>query len=345
MPKNYESTISKEFSDEPTEYDKKCEELIFRCRETRLSPEDFSDYRNYSDEDISKARDILERKYASREYTENDDILDKTFEGVLYFAGNREQIFNRPCFSEPGSEFDDECRGVDVIFGFPQSNGEHDIVFNIDACTATNFTSREKDKIAEKFSKTDQKAWSDTPGCNKIEFYSHGKTHTRISQSPHYVVGVMPSKVQKTVNENLTFSENTREIGGAIDDNMRKKILLEIYFQSRAGAIACENVEKKTDRTVKAYKSHKAIEGACLQSLFQAFGVNTKEEGSEKKINEEIEAFLKSNREGKERDETFDHVCHEALIRLNQQRAIKKARAAAKAAKNTGSIRVQAALA
>lgn len=301
-----------------TDYEKKCEMLKTTFNYYQMTPNDFLYRHNYSDEQIESANQKIYEKQEGRQYEAEEPGMDvdKVFEALLFYAGRQGQIFSQKSFAEPGNEFDDEFRGADVVFGLPQGNGKRDVIFNVDAATATKLTDSENNKITDKFIKSELYAWEDVPGCNKLEFYGHKNTRTRISQSPHYIIGISPASVKAAVD---SLNIKNGAIDGIIPDKLRKMILISLYCQSYAGRMACENVEKKSDRTEIARRAHGAVEQAALKSLLAVFKVSPSGFGKA------VAAF---NKEQESKDETYTKTISESLYRLDRQLKKKEARKA-----------------
>ena len=318
MPKNYESGGG---SGGETPLDKKCEELIWLFEHSRYDLDDFRNRRNYQDHEIDADQRKLDEKMSRFDYNENAYAAldqDKVLEAVTQYMGNHGQIFTQESFAEPGSEYDDFFNGADIVFGLPQPNGERDVVFNVDACTATN-----PEAVAKKFYRSDTYSHENTPGCNSLRYYAHEKTRTRINPSPHYIIGTMPARISEVANK---FDIDGPEITNEVDENFRRKILAELFIQSQTGYISCLNVpkSKQDDRTKKAYKAHKAVNVAAKSALIQSFGLEQNEE-TDKLLSDMISDFVSKNMRT---DDTFATIWSESIRR---NKAAKNVRAAQRA--------------
>ena len=323
MPKNYES-----FSDEPTELDKKCAELIGLFDASRPSLDDFRGRRNYDEAQIDRDQAALAAKEANYDYHGGEISAldqDKVLEAMLQYMGAHDQIFVQESYAEPSTDYDDSFNGADVIFGLPQKLGARDVVFNVDACTAITPAA-----IAKKFNKTENNAKPDSPGCNRLMYFAHGKTRTRISPSPHYIIGAMPACVSNAADK---FDLDDAEITNEVDESLRRKILIELYIQSKTGALACKNIEDRTDFTEKAQKAHKSVVKASALALCQSFNIDPKKKDAASKLTKAINDFYDAECH---HDDTFKYIWRESITRYNRETAIAKARAANKTATNLG---------
>ena len=321
MPRKYEST-TEEYSNEPTEFDKKCAELINLFNLSRPSLDDFRGRRNYDDAQIDRDENVVWLKQRGREerigeYNATDQ--DKVLESIIYHMGAGHQLFAQETYTEPGSEYDDEFKGADVIFGIPQKNGERDVIFNVDACTAIR-----ADAVYEKFKKRDMHEKPDSPLCNQIVYFAHGRTHTRISPSPNYIVGSMPAHVSK-VAEGFDLS-NIDNPSSEASEEFRLKILAEIYAQSATGVMACDNIAKPTDFTKKARKAHLTAKRASALAICQSCGIDPRAKDAFNQVAQKVNALRSQYSRG---DDTFRHIMNESYHRYATERRKKMAQATA----------------
>lgn len=324
-----QQTESMERPANPGERAMKCAELMRLFEYSRHDLEEFRGTHNYLDDQIDQAIDKVENKRERMQEREKVDPSleqDKVLESVLYYMGSHGQIFDQECQAESGTEYDDFFNAADVEFALPRPNGQRDVVFNVDACSAVL-----PDAILKKFHSSDSYSLKDAPSCNHLDWYAHGESHTRISPSPHYTVGAMPAHVTNAVDK-FRISENW-DISNEVDNNFRCKILIETMLQSRAGKLACNNVREKTDRTKKGYDAHEYVENACNLSLIHLFGIDENAPDAKKQLYSKVDQFAKENAE---KDDTFNIIYRESRARLNEQMSIRKARTAARAAANLG---------
>ena len=106
MPRKYEST-TEEYSNEPTEFDKKCAELINLFNLSRPSLDDFRGRRNYDDAQIDRDENVVWLKQRGREerigeYNATDQ--DKVLESIIYHMGAGHQLFAQETYTEPQLE-------------------------------------------------------------------------------------------------------------------------------------------------------------------------------------------------------------------------------------------------
>ena len=317
-----------EYSDEPTELDLKCAELIKMFEASRFSLDDFRGRRNYDEAQIDRDQAKLNQKMAQYKLRENEMSAldqDKVLEAMLQYMGSHDQIFVQKSYAEPGTDFDDSFNGADVVFGLPRPNGQQDVIFNIDACTATSYPA-----VAKKFQRSDEYSKPDSPSCNRLSYFAHNNTRTRISPSPHYIIGSMPAHVSNAADK---FEIGATEIRNEVDESFRRKILIELYIQSKTGNLACENIENPTDFTEKARNAHRTVIRATERALCQSFDIDIKSENAYAEMISNIQNFMRENRKN---DDTFHYICHESLERLNQETAKKRARVIVKTTKNLG---------
>ena len=291
-----------------TERDKKFSALVEAFESNRTSVNRFFRARGFDGNEVKQDADFVEDK--EYEMLENAGMVssldtDKALEAILFYMGSSDQIFNRESYTEPGSDYDDFVNGVDIIFGFPNEGSKYDTVFSIDACSATL-----PEPIAKKFKNIEKHSRDNTPGCNRIKYFEHGGKFTHLNCTPNYVVGTMPSHVSSAVD---AFELKDGIIQPcAIDEDLRKKILIEILLQSQTGALACNLVEEPDNFTERAKTSHKRIHAACTDALYQIFGIDKEAD----KANEEFDkAILESFKTLASDDLTFKYICNEARSR------------------------------
>lgn len=303
-----------------TELDKKYAKIISAFENNKKSINDFATSPKYSQEEWTKDRDRVYEKEAGMddsggEYGALDD--DKALEAILYFMGNHDQIFNQEMYSEPGSDFDDYFNGADVVFGLKSNKpGEYDTVFSVDACSATL-----KEKVIKKFDNIEYHSFDNTPGCNRLKYYKHGKKVLRLNSTPNYVVGASPKAISEAVDKFEIDPGNS--ITNELDPDFRKKILLELVLQSKTGIIACNLVENKDEHTRKAFKSHRAVNSACTDALYGIYGIDKKSENSTVELAKKMSIDLIKLRK---EDDVFSTIYEEANRRLTQAMRLRDGR-------------------
>ncbi|MBR3378474.1 hypothetical protein IKG50_04095 [Candidatus Saccharibacteria bacterium] len=302
-------------SKERVKLDEQYKDLIEAFRANRASVEtDFSKSRKHSkDELYTDAHFVHMRKKGFEKKNEEIDASfdDEALEGVLWYMGSNSQIFEAEEYSEPGSDYDDYRNGVDVVFGIPsQEVGKFDTIFSVDATTATL-----EDEVAGKFLDVDGDPNNDSPGCNQIKYYKHEGRCTRLNCKPNYIVGASPATIAEAVGKFDKCGDYV--ICPEPDEDFRRKILIELLFESKAYTKACGLVKKRTDWTKRALEAHTAVSTACLESLRRSFEIDEK---AEDKSNQLMAAVTEAMRKYQKEDATFDAIVKEALRRDNKYR-------------------------
>ncbi len=312
------------YENEETELDKQYKSIIAMFNKNRASAEDFSSPRRDQDElyqDVHFVK-MKEREFAQKngEFNSLDD--DKALEGILFYMGNNDQLFAADSFSEPGSDYDDYASGVDVIFGLiSDKKGEHDTCFSVDACTAMS-----KRAVAEKFSTADSHSVGDAPGCSIIKYYQHEGKKTNLGRKPNYIVGVSPAAVSEAAGRFEVHEEYS--IAYEADEDLRKKVLIEILVQAQSGFRACKLIENPSDRTNRIYEIHHKVHSACVETLYKLYGINKNDTDAPQKF----EKFIRESiEEYKRTDDVFDSIFREAARRRDVINNKRKARKAARA--------------
>ena len=305
----YETSNS--YENEETELDKQYKSVIAMYDKNRASVKDFESPRRNQDELYSDIHYVEMKKnsFAQRngEFSSLDD--DKALEAVLFYMGNNDQLFARESFSEPGSDYDDYANGVDVVFGLTRDKkGEYDTCFSVDACTAMS-----RKAVTDKFINSEHYAVNDAPGCSIIKYYQHEGKQTNLGRKPSYIVGASPAAISKAVERFEVHEEYS--IAYEADENLRKKILIEILVQAQSGFRACQLVKKPSDRTKRTFEAHQKIHSACVDTLYKLYRIDKNDKDASKKF----DAAIKDSVEEYEKtDDVFNSIFREANYRRNQ---------------------------
>ncbi len=246
------------------------------------------------------------RDYEGEEMRKYEAVL----EGLIHYSATQGVIFRQSKIAELGSDFDDKYHGSDVIFGLKDENGNTQ-VFSVDA-----YAGESPQGIDGKFQKSRDNSAAYTPGCNQIRYcyYSEqdqaaGRTeHYRyVPFAPHYIVGVSKSTICRELDNQLVLEGGglTYEfIGGTVSEEFRKKILTQIYMQSRASYLSTcnfineppESASKGQLRTAKLAKmQHKLVADSTRLNLMSLFGVKKDDPEAREKLDKEIENFAHMN--------------------------------------------------
>lgn len=281
------------------------------------------------DRDLDRDTDRLSYKqiavaarYDRRPEQEDEEKDDKALEGVIYYMGQHGQLFNTPHYAEASCDFDDLFNGADVCLGLPNPS-HHDIVLSIDACSATD-----RRAVAEKFAKSD--SYTTVPGCSYLKYYRHDRRQARIPFTPHYILGANPAEIQRAV-AGFDIS-NPSSISNEVDEDLRRKLLIELAYQSSCHRMTCENAiaEGRTQlpnrndgpmRFQEAMAAHEKVLHESLAALRQSFGV---ERGD---LTKAIDKFF-----DRSDDPTFREIVTQSRARLVPQGQKRRARRAQRSA-------------
>ncbi len=270
----------------------------FKGRGLKMFPED----------EIERDEEWLNDKM-SREVGESDEAAEG-LEAMIRTTIQNHDLFHTDSFAFSGSYYDDRRNGADVVCGFPKKSPDgRDLVFTLDVSTDTLGKSAIK-----KFENGDQYARESAPYTGRVKYYEHGRTKTKLSDVPHFIVGIDPVKVIDSVDH--YHFENGSESRDE-DPEFDEKILLEMLLQCDLAKRALANVpqSKRDQRTEKAFKSFDTIHGQVTKELCMRFGIELSPETS-REFNQIV--LEKLNAYG-EQDRTFYHICREAFDRRKRE--------------------------
>ena len=255
------------------------------------------------------------RDYEGAEMRKYESVL----EALIHYSGTQGTLYHSTKIAELGSDYDDKKSGVDVLIGLKDETVGTQI-FSLDACSAGN-----KQTIARKFEKSRQannRAYR--PLCNEIRYcyYSEQdpqegrKEHYRfVPMAPNYIVGASKQTICQELDEQLQLegSISYEFVNGTVSNDFCKKILTEIYFQSRTGYLMANNfINEHPEETPKAQvltakvakKQHKTVADATRSNLYRLFGIDKNAEDASAKLDSAIFEFAQA----KSQDETYSTI-------------------------------------
>lgn len=309
------------FNGEKTPHDIKYEKLLASAP-SQATMDEFEGLPNFDQKRLADDARHLREKQELAIY-DPDERDAKALEVIVTYLGNNDELFDGCSYADPGSEYDDNYHGADVVCGMKVPGHAYDIIFSLDVSSSVNPIG-----VAKKFRSIDHnnERRPDIPGTSRLDYYAHydrntGRTrHTHIARVPNYIVGARPATVGKSVDK-FDFSEKG-SIRHEKDPDLQIELLVEIFLQARTHYLACKNVSERGDNTPEILKTHKAIAEATKAELIRLSGTTD----TPPNFNEIIFGYLKKY----SYDDTFRAITNEAYRRLKEQAAHSRAIAAMK---------------
>ena len=311
------------YNGEKTPHDIRYENLLASAP-SQATMDEFVGLPNFDQARLAVDARHLQEKQDMAAYDE-DDRDAKALEVIVAYLGNNDELFDGCSYADPGSEFDDNYHGADVVCGMKIPGRTHDVIFSLDVCSAVSPSS-----VAKKFGYIDRNDSKrpDIPGTSRLDYYAHydrntGKTRrTHIARVPNYIVGARPATVGKSVDK-FDFSE-PGSIRHEQDKDLQIELLVEIFLQARTHYLACRNLSERGKNTSEVYEMHKAVADATQAELIRLSGTTETPPNFTKIVMDYLKQYSY--------DDTFRAITNEAYARLKEQATRSKAIAAMKTA-------------
>ncbi len=309
------------YNGEKTPLDRKYEDLL-RFSPWQATMGEFEGLRNFDQNKLARDSARLARKQELSALNPEDREA-KALEQIVTYLANNDELFADCSYADPGSEYDDNFYGADVVCGMKVPGRQYDVIFSLDVCSAV-----EPRSVANKFGHIDNNTLNhpSIPGISRLDYYAHedrntGRTRrTHIARVPNYIVGARPATVGKSVDK-FDFS-TPGSIKHEQDPDLQTELLVEIYLQAATQCYACLNLSERGEDTKDVYEMHRAVTNATKAELIRLSGTTDESPNIVSIVN----TYLKKYRY----DDTFRAITSEALVRYNEQIERRKAIAAMK---------------
>lgn len=282
-----------------------------------------NNYTNRKDTYIATAN---EKDPVGREMREYEQVL----ESLIHYSAVGGTLFRQTKIGELGSDFDDKANGVDVLIGLNNKEGET-TVFSLDACAAG-----QESTVLAKFEKSDSPEYA--PNCSEIrycyfnEYDDKGNRQERflsLPYAPHYIVGANKATICHELDDQIKVEGTDpkySQITGICSEDFRKKILVEIYIQSRTGFNCAQSFrisppEYATKGMLacakKVREQHRTVAEAARSNLYTLFGINRDDPEAKDELDKAIEQFAYCNTD----DVAFSTIYKKAVADYGQTKA------------------------
>ncbi|MBR2641397.1 hypothetical protein IKD49_03050 [Candidatus Saccharibacteria bacterium] len=234
----------------------------------------FRDFRKcdgFSNEEIQKDEKELRKKMntiSHKDRAPSDDMFAESMEPVLAYILNDQRLLpsRDDNYSFMASEYDDKCKGTDIVFGVMNRNKDGHLVFAVDVATGTR-----RENIMEKFNNSYDKY----NGVTDLHYCMHDDRKWKEPMAPHFVLGMSPAS-QANALDKFVFEGN--ELKGREKDTERDFIVLselceQIYLHLAMVRTSSELSELKEEKTKKLKDFLMAVNAG----LYRILGITSKE--------------------------------------------------------------------
>ena len=274
--------------------------------------DDFVGAKGYSDAAIKSDKNKLKQKQdrIERESPKSfDDDFAHDMEPILTYILNDRVLFpTRQNFAFLASEFDDKCKGTDIVFGIQRRDGGFS-AYGIDVATGTN-----PERLHAKFTKT----FETFNGVSDIHYCKHDNLRWKERQAPHFVLGMSPASQIKAVDEfiasdNMLQGRNTdKRSDFIILSEIEEQIILHRELLKLKGAT--------NDPLITARAEHLTdLKSAVERALRRTLDIEAKNYGTKQEM---LDAFKKEYAQAKKycakEDSVYNNIVNEASIRTRE---------------------------
>ena len=278
------------------------------------------------DQDMRELKATRARRRNNHDANANiaaNDRFARLAEPVLTLILNDDRLFpTRESFAHIASEYDDECKGTDVVLCVNDKDGGR-MMFSMDVSTGTK-----NENVAGKFDTSEKYNM-----VADIHYCLHGRERWSSYGAPHFIVGMSPASLQKAMEKVRVGNSNNGTIGREPDPDSDFIVLSEMWEQTKMQLAILKNDSTENDGSEETAQKQKMIAqlsslGAAIKgSLMKKLDIDDdKNLPKEERLSKLSEAYSAKVDEQVKKDAVYANIMAEAKRRCLEVK--KKARGA-----------------